>query len=702
MNTLNNQQNLVQDSEEFDLGKILRLVLMQSKLVLAIVLFCTSLGVANYFTSTKYYKFDSLIQVFSDQNNFGQMEFLDFYSNNTGSSDLANIEGIYKSRTNLLTIINNERLYITSETVTHAQKKKLFRNIEYRSQERKNYTLDLRENIFFLSSDDGLMSNELLYGELYQSDDIDFILEKTDLIGSFEFQINPPSSLVKRLSSNFSFEKVSSQQSFTAPKDGLLKVSYISSNRDEAKSVLDFSNNFYISENIKVESEQARKAINFIENQIKNVESELDLKKISLKNFKENNQSVDVEKEVSAIIETLTSIQLQINQIDIEISSASNNFTTSNPLYQNLLKQRGILANQKSEIEQRIRNLPNAQQEYIDLFQSIDVTEQAYLELVNKRLEYSIKEASTLGNIRIIDNAYISGRVSPTINSIILIFLISSILSVIAVIIRGIFYLPISNPAEFIDNHIYTNISGVIPKYDGVDEKDRFKNSLESLIVNLEKIKTPETNGAITYVITSPTAENGKSFVSREVAKKISTLNKKVLLIDFDFKRGDQHTEFGLGKVTEEAFNNIDESTIERFKIDENLYFIPKITKIKNSFEFIYSNIFEKQMKFFKENFDYVIIDTAPLLSVSDSSILLGLADVKIGVCRHAYTKISELKQMLAISEQIGSKLDALVYNGYEKPQSYYGYYGLYGNYNYQYYAQKYLYESYDYGKDDE
>ena len=106
-------------------------------------------------------------------------------------------------------------------------------------------------------------------------------------------------------------------------------------------------------------------------------------------------------------------------------------------------------------------------------------------------------------------------------------------------------------------------------------------------------------------------------------------------------------------------------------------------------------------VRFLNDYFDLVVVDTAPLLSVSDSSALMGMFDMNIAVCRHGKTKINELKQLISISEQLGSEFDGIVYNSYERPSSYYGYYGLYGNYNYQYYANKYLYESYEYKRDE-
>ena len=82
---------------------------------------------------------------------------------------------------------------------------------------------------------------------------------------------------------------------------------------------------------------------------------------------------------------------------------------------------------------------------------------------------------------------------------------------------------------------------------------------------------------------------------------------------------------------------------------------------------------------------------------MSDTALLLSLSDINLLVCRHGLTRINEIKQSFSICEQIGIEFDGIVYNAYEKPSSYYGYYNLYGNYAYQYYAKKYLYESYDY-----
>ena len=138
------------------------------------------------------------------------------------------------------------------------------------------------------------------------------------------------------------------------------------------------------------------------------------------------------------------------------------------------------------------------------------------------------------------------------------------------------YFLPISNPAEILDNGVSTQISGVLPKSD-LGEKEKFDGALESLIVNLQTQLSQNNERCKLISFTSPTASNGKSYVSRAVSKKLAELNNKVLLIDLDLKRGDQHKEFDCSRLTMSDFNSLNEENINKLKVGENLYLIPKL-----------------------------------------------------------------------------------------------------------------------------
>ena len=169
--------------------------------------------------------------------------------------------------------------------------------------------------------------------------------------------------------------------------------------------------------------------------------------------------------------------------------------------------------------------------------------------------------------------------------------------------------------------------------------------------------------------------------------------------MDNDLKRGNIAKKYNLRSISEKGFNSIDETTLNDYRVYENFYVIPRVKGLGNSFQFLYSYKYKEKLKIFKDNFDFIIFDTGPILSVADSSILIEQSDFNILVTRHGVNRMNEIKQSIDNFKQINKNIDGIVYNAYAKPKSYYGYYGIYGNYSYQYYADKYLGEAYEYDK---
>ena len=705
-----NERNLI-NNDEIDLGTVFRLLLMQSKMIIGIIAIITSIGIANFFLSTKIYQVSSLLQVYSDNSkNFGQNIAFDLYAGDSNISDLRNIDDLFKSRSNLMKVIEEMKTNISIKELSFAEKNNLVNSIKFDESDITDIQyidLELKNDGFKILSSNNKQPITFNYNKDISIDNMSININKvTELIGKeVQIKLTPKEDVFKKFLKNLQVESsVPDRSLYNLSNTGLVNISLVSNDLEGAKDILNFANNLFISSNIEIESQQAKKAISFIDKEILKVTNNLEINKEKLQELRKSNKSVDLEKEIDAIITSLGIINSQINDIDVRISTAKNNFTESNPFFKELIDQKAILEEQKLEVEEGIRNLPIAQQGYIDLFATIELEEMAYTELVNRKLEFSIKEASTLGNIRVVDSAYFESIVNPRAISIVFAFFISIVLASITAIFRGLFLLPISNPAEIEDNNIRIPIAGVLPKINEedkeLDDKDnlRFNSSLESLILNIETfLDTSEK--CKTLVITSPTASNGKSFSARVISKQLASLGKKVLLMDCDMKRGDQNVYFEKKKISLHEFMNISESNISNYEVSENLFFISKISKLDNSFQFFYTDKFNQKYDFFKNFFDFIIIDTAPLLSVADTAILLSKADTRLCVCRHQLSKINEIKQCISIAEQVGVKFDGVIYNFYEKPKSYYGYYGLYGNYNYQYYSNKYLYQNYDYEK---
>ena len=342
--------------------------------------------------------------------------------------------------------------------------------------------------------------------------------------------------------------------------------------------------------------------------------------------------------------------------------------------------------------------MPREQQEYIDLFNDVEVSQTLFQELETRRLGFSILEASTLGDIRVVDKAYYVAQVSPRFLSVALFTILSFIIGCIVAIIRGYNFLPISNPAELFDNNIRLPIVGVLPEFEDAElakHDIKITSAIESLIINIGSSDNNNDNKVIS--ITSPSASNGKSTISMRLAEGFAKIGKKVLLVDNDLKRGNIAKFYNLRSINEEKFYSINDTNIDNFRVENNFYVIPRVKKLNNTFQFLYNPKYTSMIDFFKENFDIVIFDTAPILSVADSSILIEKSDFNILVVRHSFNKINQIKQAIDNFEQLNKNINGIVYNAYAAPKNYYGYYGIYGNYSYQYYAEKYLDDVYDY-----
>tara|TARA_B100000963_G_scaffold281628_1_gene250151 strand:+ start:7144 stop:9240 length:2097 start_codon:yes stop_codon:yes gene_type:complete len=687
--------------KDLTFGALLRAILMQSKLLVLLITLSLGLAVALYVNSPKVFKVSSLIEVFEDNENaFNNDLALEVLLSGSGTSNIQNLTALYQSRNHLMDVIEKNFMQITHKNDIYiGDYFEVLSFDQYYDENGINFSIKMSEDEFILKLDDAPEKN-LSYGEVHR---VDGVILKAFNAPSDDLEINaryvPMEDVYKALKSSIQIMPANNFQGYSRfDNTGAIHINYQTDDPINALRILDYSNQKFIDNSIEIESTKAKKALNYIDERLVQIESRLEEQKNLLKNFKESNNSINVDLEIQKVIDQLAAISEKINELNVEILSASQEYTSSNPLFINLKNQKQELERQRDSIKSQISNLPFAEQEYIDLYNDLELTQTLYSELLNRKLELSIKEASTLGNIRIVDKAYTDIKVSPQLSQIFFVFAFLSTCSLFFTLVRGIYFLPISNPAEINDNGLDLPIIGVISKIEDAEEfkKDNLKlnQAMENLIVNINSLNK---NGGKVITITSPTPANGKSFASRNIARSLAEIKNKTLLIDFDFKRGSLAKVFGVEKIRKNDFDSLNKETIEKFKVDNNFYFLPRITRLRNSFEFFYSDAFNKKLGELKENFDFIVIDTGPILSVSDTAMILSKSDISLMVARHGLTKLNELKQANAILEQMGIEIDGIIYNFYEKPSSYYGYYGYYGNYSYQYYANKYLYESYDY-----
>ncbi|MDH8436507.1 GNVR domain-containing protein, partial [Klebsiella variicola] len=113
----------------------------------------------------------------------------------------------------------------------------------------------------------------------------------------------------------------------------------------------------------------------------------------------------DLTMEAKSLLDTMVQLDAQINQLTFSEAEVSKLYTKEHPTYRALLEKRKTLEEEKNNLKKKINNLPETQQEVLRLTRDVQVGQDVYLQLLNKEQELSITKASTVGNVRIIDNA---------------------------------------------------------------------------------------------------------------------------------------------------------------------------------------------------------------------------------------------------------------------------------------------------------
>ncbi|GAM73803.1 tyrosine-protein kinase wzc [Vibrio ishigakensis] len=339
------------------------------------------------------------------------------------------------------------------------------------------------------------------------------------------------------------------------------------------------------------------------------------------------------------------------------------------------------------------------------------MNQQIYLQLLNKSQELAIVKASTVGNVRILDGAEsYSAPVKPKKPLIaVLATLLGGMLSVAFVLLRAAFHRGIENPDQI--EELGIPVYATIPKSAQQEKIDRqlAKNRSRKKLVHAEEMLLASVNPADLSVeafrslrtslhfammeaknniimITGPSPAIGKSFVSANFASIIASAGQKVLLIDADMRKG----HLGRG-VKLEHDNGLSDYLVNDKEINEvihsgqieNLEFIAKGKTPPNPSELLMHKRFTELCEWASENYDIVIIDTPPVLAVTDAAIVGRQAGTTLMITRFAKTAPKEIEVSIDRLEQAGIETKGVILNAVEKTASSYYTYGYY-NYSYK------------------
>ncbi|ENC7023465.1 polysaccharide biosynthesis tyrosine autokinase [Klebsiella pneumoniae] len=491
---------------------------------------------------------------------------------------------------------------------------------------------------------------------------------------------------------------------------GMLTLSLTGDNPVLIERILNSISENYLAQNIAGQAAQDAKSLEFLSKQLPQVRSDLDQAEDKLNQYRRKSDSVDLSLEAKAVIDQIVNVDNQLNELTFRESEISQLYTKEHPTYKALMEKRKTLQDEKAKLNKRVSAMPETQQEILRLSRDVESGRAVYMQLLNRQQELNIDKSSAIGNVRIIDNAVTQPKpVKPKKVFIVLSGIIFGIVFSAGIVLLRVFLrrgIETPEQLEELGINVYASIP-VAEKFTksvvqrkgwnkkSVDEIQGFLavdnpadlaiEAIRSLRTSLHFAMMEARNNVLMISGASPNA--GKTFVSSNLAAVISQTGKKVLFIDTDMRKGYTHKLFNESNTN--GLSDILSGKIEINKAIKTITsagfdYISRGMAPPNPAELLMHRRFGELLNWASENYDIVVLDTPPILAVTDAAVIGNYAGTTLMVARFELNTAKEIEVGIKRFEQTGVVVKGCILNGVvKKASSYYGY--GYNHYGYSY-----------------
>ncbi|TWX54068.1 polysaccharide biosynthesis tyrosine autokinase [Colwellia hornerae] len=491
---------------------------------------------------------------------------------------------------------------------------------------------------------------------------------------------------------------------------GIVNLSFQHQNPEYSRRVLDEIAQIYVRRNVERNSAEAKKSLDFLEVQLPEIKKELERSEALFNDYQKNQKSVNITLETQGVLEQIVELDTKLQELDLERLAMSRKFKRNHPNYQGIVEQISAVQKQRDGLAKKIANLPEMQQKLLGLKRDVEVGNEIYMMLLGKVQELDIVRAGTVGNVRIIDVAEVNTTkpVKPKKSLIaVMATMLGGMLAIAIVLIQKALHKGVEDPSEIeaIGMPVYASVpfSAYQDKLsDLMIGKKRKKQTgkkvlavdnpadlsieaLRSLRTSLHFAMMEAKNNVI--AISGPSPGVGKSFISTNLGVVLAQSGQKVLLIDADMRKGYIHKHFDFAWKNGLSEYLSGQQTLEQVTKSTDVAGFDIITRGQvppNPSELLMHANFSKLIAEIKTQYDIIIIDTPPILAVTDPAIVGGHAGSMLLVTRFGQNGIKEIDYARQRFEQNGIDVKGVVFNGVlKKASNAYGYYG-YSNYEYK------------------
>lgn len=506
---------------------------------------------------------------------------------------------------------------------------------------------------------------------------------------------------------------------------GIIELSMTGNNQEQVTSILNQIVLSYIDQNQSRGSEETTKTLAFMETQIPALKETLERSEATFNEFRKKYGTIDVAKEAELLLTENSQIDAQLNELKLKKADLTTYYTDEHPLVVQIDEQLSVLNSRKQEIDDTIAGLPEIQREFLQLSEDTAINREIYLTLLKNYEQLKIVKAGQIGFARTIDlpiSTY--NAIAPKkLQIIVLALLLGAMLGTILVLLKSLLRNVVKDP-ERIEMKTGVPVIATIPssplltrigknKQSGkrllahVDHNslsyEAIKSLRTSLIFSMPKAPKASMDVQVSQrgkviLVTGESPGVGKSFITGNLSEVFSQLNHKILVIDADMRLGELHKMFnltqdnGLADYLTEGSSRLAKTdntslmtTTSDLNIEsyihptgmDNIDFMPRGRHPHNPASILMSDRFTQLITALKAQYDYIIIDSPPVLAASDAVILAQSADKVLLVSR--YDKSIEGQVAYAVKQlhKANMQVDGIILNDVKQ--------GLMDKYSYHY-----------------
>ncbi|MGI4777613.1 MAG: polysaccharide biosynthesis tyrosine autokinase [Janthinobacterium lividum] len=476
----------------------------------------------------------------------------------------------------------------------------------------------------------------------------------------------------------------------------VVSVSLEDSNRARLALTLNAIGDQYVRQNVERKSAEAEKTLAFLSEQLPVFERQLKTSEDAFARFRNEHGTIAFDEEAKVWLRSSADLQtnlLQLQQSRLDLMRISND---SHPKVQTLNQQIAAVQGQLANLNKKITAMPNVQRDALRLERDMRANDAQYQSMQNNALQMRLLKEGKVGNVRLLDGAMVSKEPVKPQKSLIVAFAL--ILGALAGPAYAIFSGRARNgqhsPNE-LSARTGLELYGVIPqsreqmKIEAIGQKgkagallaeqyphSRSVEALRGLRVSLKNTLNNARNNCI--LVTGATPNIGKSFVASNFAFLLAQTGKKVLLVNADFRKGNETGDFEVDRsigLSEFLNGEIVLEQAIQVNLKSNLDLLPTGRLPDHPADLLESKSFADLLERLSAQYDHVLIDTAPILVAADAATVAPYCGCVLLVARAGLTGVKELTEGVRRLAQAGATVDGLLMNGADNSRQYYGYY---------------------------